>query len=469
MDAAQFRQLGHALVDWIAELRETVETRPVMSAARPGEIRARLPAEPPEEGGGAADLIARLEADVMPGITHWNHPAFFAYFPSNASFASILGDLACAGLGVQGMSWQTSPAATEIEEVVIDWLRQMVGLSAAWTGVIHDTASTATLGALICARERTLGFTASGMQHGDGALVVYASSEAHSSVDKATRLAGFGRAHLRTIACDARRALRVDALAAAIEADLAAGRRPCAVVATAGSTNTTAFDPIDAIADLAERHALWLHVDAAMAGTAMIAPECRALWHGVERADSLVMNPHKWMGVGFDLSTYYCRDPQHLIRVMGTNPAYLRTAQDGQVANFRDWQIPLGRRFRALKLWFHLLDEGVAAMRDRVRRDLANAQWLAGEVEAAAGWEVVAPVALQTVCVRHVPAGLAEPAISAHNLAIAERINQAGRAYLTPSVLDGRQILRVSIGAEHTERAHVAALWDALQAAAVAA
>jgi aromatic-L-amino-acid decarboxylase len=466
MDAEQFRQLGHALVDWIAELRETIESRPVMSMVRPGEIRARLPTEPPEHGGGAGELIARLEADVMPGITHWNHPSFFAYFPSNSSFASILGDLACAGLGVQGMSWQTSPAATEIEEVVVDWLRQMVGLSAAWTGVIQDTASTATLGALICARERTLGFAASGLQHGDGALAVYASSDAHSSVDKATRLAGFGRAYLRTIATDARRALRVDALAAAIEHDLAAGLRPCAVVATAGTTNTTAFDPIDAIAELAGRHAMWLHVDAAMAGTAMVVPECRALWHGVERADSLVLNPHKWMGVGFDLSAYYCRDPQHLIRVMGTHPAFLRTSQDGQVSNFRDWQIPLGRRFRALKLWFHLLDEGVAAMRGRVRRDLDNAQWLAGQVEAAPDWQVVAPVALQTVCIRHVPDDLTEPAVSARNLAIAEHINRAGHAYLTPSMLDGRQILRVSIGAERTERVHVAALWDALRAAA---
>jgi len=468
MDAEQFRRLGHALVDWIAETRETLEARPVMSSARPGEIRARLPREPPEHGGGAGDLIARLEADVLPGITHWNHPAFFAYFPSNSSYASILGDLACAGLGVQGMSWQTSPAATELEEVVMDWLRQLVGLSGAWTGVIQDTASTATLGALICARERTLGFSVGGLQGPGGALVVYASAEAHSSVDKATRLAGFGRAHLRVIACDAARALRVDALAEAIEHDLAAGLVPCAVVATAGTTNTTAFDPIDAIAAVTERTGVWLHVDAAMAGTAMVAPECRALWHGIERADSLVWNPHKWLGVGFDCSAFYCRDPQHLIRVMGTDPAYLRTAQDGQVSNFRDWHIQLGRRFRALKLWFHLLDEGAAGIRARIRRDLDNARWLAGQVAATPGWQVMAPVQLQTVCVRFAPAGLDEPARSAANLAIARQVNASGHAYLTPSLLDGAQILRVSIGAERTERRHVAALWDALQAAATA-
>lgn len=466
MDAEQFRQLGHALVDWIAAYRETLESRAVMSPVRPGDIRARLPSEPPEHGGAANELIARLEADVLPGITHWNHPSFFAYFPSNTSYASILGDLAAAGLGVQGMSWQTSPAATEIEEVVMDWLRQMVGLSAAWTGVIQDTASTATLGALICARDRLTGFASAGLQGSGGSLTLYASAEAHSSVEKAARLAGFGLDYLRTIPVDAARALRVDALADAIERDRAAGLRPCAIVATAGTTSTTAFDPIDAIASVAERNAMWLHVDAAMAGSAMIVPECRPLWHGVERADSLVLNPHKWMGAGFDLSAYYCRDTQHLIRVMGADLAILRTQQDGKVSNFRDWHIQLGRRFRALKLWFCLLDQGVAGIRDRLRRDLANAQWLAREVAATPDWEIVAPVALQTVCLRYAPTGVDEPARSARNLAIAGQINDAGRAYLTPSVLDGKQFLRVSIGAERTERDHVAALWAALRAAA---
>ncbi|HSR98632.1 MAG TPA: pyridoxal-dependent decarboxylase [Kofleriaceae bacterium] len=468
MNAEQFRQLGHALVDWIAQYRETLETRAVMSPVQPGEIKARFPREPPAHGGAAGELIARLEADVLPGITHWNHPGFFAYFPSITSYASILGDLACAGLGVQGMSWQTSPAATEVEEVVMDWLRQMVGLSEAWTGVIHDTASTATLVALICAREQTLAFGDAGLQKAGGALTVYGSTDAHSSIEKATVLAGFGRAHLRLIPTDAQRAMRPDALAAAIERDRAAGLVPCAVVATTGTTNTTAFDPIDAIAPITERHAMWLHVDGAMAGTAMILPECRALWNGIERADSLVLNPHKWMGAGFDLSAYYCRDPQHLIRVMGTNPHFLRTQQDGQVSNFRDWHIQLGRRFRALKLWLYLLDQGVEGIRARLRRDLDNAQWLATQIRGEPHWQVLAPVVLQTVCVRHAPPGLDDAALSAHNLAIGRRINEAGRAYLTPSMLDGQQILRISIGAERTEREHVAALWDALRAAAAA-
>jgi aromatic-L-amino-acid decarboxylase len=455
MDADEFRRLGHAMVDWIADYREGLEARPVMSRARPGEIRSKLPARPPERGGGAGAMLELLERDVMPGITHWNHPAFFAYFPSNTSYASVLADLACAGLGVQGMSWQTSPAATEVEEVVMDWLRQMLGLSDAWTGVIQDTASTATLGALICARERTTQFAPSGLA-GRTPLVVYGSAQAHSSIEKATILAGFGRAHLRSIVTDASYAMRVDALAHAIEEDVAAGLVPCAIVATVGSTNTTAFDPIAPIAELAERHGMWLHVDAAMAGTAMILPELRALWHGIERADSLVLNPHKWLGAGFDLSAYYCRDPQHLIRVMGTDPHVLRTQQDGEVSNFRDWHIQLGRRFRALKLWFYILDSGVDGIRARLRRDIANARWLAERVAQTPGWEVVAPVALQTVCIRHTDRDI-------H--AIGRAINESGHAYLTPSVVEGKPILRVSIGAERTERRHVEALWQALQEA----
>ena len=456
MDADEFRKRGHELVDWIARYRETLEALPVMSRVAPGEIRARLPAAPPARGGSVA-VTELLDRDVLPGITHWNHPGFFAYFPSNTSYASILGDLAAAGLGAQGMSWQTSPAATEIEEVVMDWLRQIVGLSPAWTGVIQDTASTATLGALICARERSAGGARSAPEGARGSIekggrVVYASQQAHSSVDKAARLAGLT---LRAIPVDDAFAMRPDALAAAIAEDLAAGHAPCAIVATSGTTNTTAFDPIAAIAALAEHHALWLHVDAAMAGTAMALPECRHLWDGVERADSLVFNPHKWMGAGFDLSASYVRDPQHLIRVMGTNPTYLRTAQDAEVSNFRDWHIQLGRRFRALKLWFYLLDAGVEGLQARLRRDLANAQWLAAQVRASADWELVAPVALQTVCIRH---------RHGQALAIAKAINERGHAYLTTSVARGEPIIRVSIGAERTERAHVAALWAELAA-----
>ena len=465
MDTTTFRRLGHQLVDWIADYRDRLESLPVMSRALPGSVRAALPARPPEQGGGLPAVLAALDRDVVPGITHWNHPAFFAYFPSNTSLASVLADLVTAGLGAQGMSWQTSPAATEVEQVVMDWLRELLGLPDAFAGVIHDSASTATLTALLCARERASGFAQEreGLQGGAAPLVVYASEQAHSSVAKAALLAGFGRAHLRLVETDGEHALRLDRLAERVAEDRRAGLRPCALVATVGTTATTALDPVAGMADLARTEGLWLHLDAALAGTAMVLPECRWMWRGVEGADSLVLNPHKWMGPGFDLSAYFVKDPQHLIRVMSTNPSYLRTEHDGEVKNLRDWGIPLGRRFRALKLWFLLRDQGVEGLQARIRRDLANAQWLKAQVQATGGWELVAPVSLQTVCLRHAPEGLKdEDALRAHNLAIVAAINNAGHYYLTPSVLKGRQILRVSIGSSATELADVEGLWEAL-------
>jgi aromatic-L-amino-acid decarboxylase len=470
MDGNEFRRVGHALIEWVAAYRERMATLPVQSQVAPGTVRAAFDRAPPAEGAALDGVLAALDRTIVPGITHWNHPRWFAYFPGNTDLSSVLADLVCAGLGAQGMSWQTSPAATEVEEVTMDWLRQMLGLSAAWTGVIHDTASTATLCALLCARERAsqLGQARGGLQDRAAApLVVYASADAHSSVAKAVALAGFGLDHLRLIEVDAARAMRVDALEAAIAADLDAGRRPCAIVATVGTTATTAIDPVAAAGAVAARAGAWLHVDAALAGSAMILPECRALWDGVEAADSIVLNPHKWLGAGFDLCAYYVRDPQHLIRVMGTDPSYLRTAQDGAVSNFRDWQIPLGRRFRALKLWFLIVSQGVEGLRARLRRDLGHARWLAEQVDAAPDWERLAPVPLQTVCLRHHPAGVDdEAALARHNLALAARINAGGAAYLTPAVVGGVQLLRVSIGAQATERGDVEALWRLLREAA---
>jgi aromatic-L-amino-acid decarboxylase len=466
MDTNEFRRLGHALVDWIADYRERIASLPVMSQVEPGAIRARFPAAPPVEGGRVAEAIASLDEVVLPGITHWNHPGFFAYFPSNTSYASILGELACAGLGAQAMSWQTSPAATELEQVVMDWLRQLVGLPAEFRGAVQDTASTSTLTALLCARERTARFAqdGKGLQGGDAPMTVYASEEAHSSAVKAALLAGFGRAHVRLVATDDAHALRLDRLARALEEDRAHGLRPCAIVAATGTTATTALDPVAGMAALAERHGAWLHVDAALAGTAMVLPECRWMWEGIERADSVVLNPHKWMGIGLDFSAFWVRDAEHLVRVMSTSPSYLRTRHDGAVTNYRDWGVPLGRRFRALKAWFHLVDEGVAAMQARLRRDLENARWLAAQVDATAGWERLAPVPLQTVCLRHVPPGERdEGRIAAHNLSIAARVNGGGRVYVTPSLLKGRQMIRVSVGATATERSHVEAVWSELR------
>jgi aromatic-L-amino-acid decarboxylase len=457
------------MVEWIALYREGMAERPVMSPSSPGDIRRQLPAEPPLKGQGLDGILEELDRVVMPGITHWCHPGFFAYFPANADLASVLADMACSGLAAQAMSWQTSPAATEVEEVMMDWLRGMLGLDAGFTGVIQDSASTSTLCALLCARERTgaFGQNRGGLQAEEAPMVVYASDQAHSSVGKGALLAGFGKENLRLIATDSQHALRLDLLQAAIEQDLAAGRRPCAMVATVGTTASTALDPVQGMAELAERHGLWLHLDAAMAGSAMICPECRWMWAGVEGADSLVLNPHKWLGTGFDLSAYFVRDPEHLIRVMSTNPSYLQTEHDGEVRNLRDWGIPLGRRFRALKLWFLIKDQGVEGLQARLRRDLELAGWCKAQVDQAPDWERLAPVPLQTVCIRHRPAGMtAEDELARHNLAIAARINQAGRFYLTPAVLKGAQMIRISIGSEATDRSQVEQLWAALVQAA---
>lgn len=466
MNPDDFRRIGHRLIDWIAEYREKVGELPVMSQARPGELKRRLPASPPERGERLDSLPGELDALVVPGITHWGHPRFFAYFPSNTDLSSVLGDLVAAGLGSNVFSWQTCPAGTELEEVAMDWLRQMVGLPDAFSGVIQDTASTSTLVALLCARERTTSFAQvrGGLQAEEAPLVVYTSDQAHSSVDKGALLAGFGRANVRVIPSDERFAMDAGALRAAIAEDRAAGRRPCAVVATAGTTATTSVDPLRAIADLAREHGLWLHVDAAMAGSAMILPELRGLWDGVEAADSLVLNPHKWLGPGFDLSAYFVRDPQHLVRVMSTNPSYLQTPHDEEVKNFRDWGIPLGRRFRALKLWLVIRDQGVEGLRARMRRDLANARWLAEQVDAAGPeWERMAPVPLQTVCVRHRPEGLEGKALDRHNLDLVNAVNGTGRAYVTGAVVKGAQLIRMSVGSAATERADVEALWELMR------
>jgi aromatic-L-amino-acid decarboxylase len=351
------------------------------------------------------------------------------------------------------MNWQTSPACTEVEDVMMEWLRSMLGLPEEFSGVIQDTASTATLCALLCARERATGHSqeGAGFAAQPAPLVVYASDQAHSSILKATMLSGMGRDNLRLVETDAEHAMAPDALATAVEQDLAAGRTPCAVVATVGTTATTAIDPLADIARIALERGLWLHV-----------------WAGVETADSLVLNPHKWLGTGFDLSAYYIRDADHLVRTMGTDPSYLRTARDGSVRNLRDWGIPLGRRFRALKLWFVIRDQGVEGLQRRIRRDMANARRLGELVDAAADWERLAPVPLQTVCLRHVPEALRddEQALAIHNLTIADAVNAGGRYCVTPSVVKGVQLIRVSVGALPTELEHVEGAWAALQQAA---
>ena len=466
MTPEEFRAHAHELVDWMADYFAGVGARTIVPDLRPGDVRRVLPALPPDAGEPFGTIAADFERLILPGMTHWNHPGWFAYFPANNSPPSVLAEMLAATLGAQCMSWQTSPAATELEQVVMEWLRSMLGLPGGFTGVIQDTASTATLVALLSARERATRFASGSAGLAAAApLAVYASAEAHSSVPKGVRLSGIGLDRLRTIPVDGAFAMRPDALASAIEADLAAGIRPACVVATVGTTSSTAVDPLGPIGEICARHGTWLHVDAAYAGSAAILPERRWILDGIERADSFVFNPHKWLLTNFDCSAYFVRDVETLLRTFGTAPEYLRTAHDADVANFRDWGIQLGRRFRALKLWFVLRSYGVEGLRAMLRRHIALAAEFRGWLEAEPGFEVLAPSPFGLVCFRHVRPGMGDGEADAHNRALLAQINATGRVYLSHTALGGRYAIRMSIGQWQTEGADVERAWSAIRGA----
>ena len=463
MTPEEFRRRGREVVDWIADYMERVETLPVRSVVAPGDVAARLPPEPPVHGEPFEDVMRDVSEVILPGITHWQSPGFFAYFPANTSGPSILGDLLSAGLGVQGMLWSTSPACTELETHVLDWLARMLDLPArfrsdgAGGGVIQDTASSATLCALLAARERATGSTANA-RGCRGQLVAYTSAEAHSSVVKAARIAGLGDAQLRTIDVDATLALRPDALQRAIERDLDAGLQPCFVVATAGTTSTHAFDPLDAIGPICWQHDVWLHVDAAMAGTAALCPEFRFVHEGLQWADSYCFNPHKWMFTGFDCDCFYVADRRALITALSVLPEYLRNraSDTGGVIDYRDWQVPLGRRFRALKLWFVIRHYGVEGLQFHVRRHVELAQQLASWVQAEPRLELLVPPPLNLVCLRHV-----EGDESTQQLL--DGLDGSGEAFATHTRVRGELVLRICVGQTHTDERHVQGLWRLLQ------
>ena len=466
MTPEQFRQAGHQLIDWIADYRSALDQMPVQAQVDPGDIRSKFPELPPTDIAEFSQLLDELEKIILPGITQVQHPMHFGWFPSNASLSSVLGDIASSGLGTLGISWQSCPALTEVEEVMCDWLRQLLGLSEHWQGVIQDTASTACITALLLAREQASDFSQnkSGLQGHEKPLIVYSTEEAHSSIVKSALLAGFGLQNIRIIEVDHySREMIAHSLKDQIQQDIAEGCLPAAIIACTGSTGVTAFDPIEQIAEIANKHKIWLHVDAAMAGSAMLLPECRHLWQGVEQADSISWNPHKWMGTILDCSLFYIKDPQHLIRVMSTNPSYLSSKVDGDVTQFRDWGIPLGRRFRSLKILFQLRLDGIEAIQQRLRRDLDNAQWFAKQVSQHPDWQLVAPVKLQTVCIRHVPPGLSDSDLDKHTLNWVDEINNTGLAFMSPAKLNDIWMVRVSIGVESTERLHVEKLWQLLQ------
>jgi aromatic-L-amino-acid decarboxylase len=464
MSPEDFRRQGREVVEWIARYMETVDEFPVLSKVEPGEIRSRLPEHAPQHGEEFGAMLRDVDDILMPGITHWQSPGFFAYFPSNNSGPSILGELLSAGLGVQGMLWSTSPACTELESHVLDWLVEMLGLpdrfrsQGAGGGVLQDTASNSTLCALLAARERATDFSA-GRTGVAGDLAVYASDQAHSSIDKAVRIAGLGSDRLRKIAVDATYALRPDALAEAMQRDREAGYRPCMVMATVGTTSSNAIDPIAPIAEICRREGAWLHVDAAMSGTAALCPEFRWIQTGLEGADSYTFNPHKWMFTNFDCNAFWVADRSVLIRTLSVLPEYLRNAasESGAVFDYRDWHVQLGRRFRALKLWFVIRHYGVEGLQHHVREHIRLAQEFAQWVQASDSFELAAPAPLNLVCLRHVDGDV-------RTQAILDRINVEGESYLTHTRLDGRLVLRVSIGQRATHRSHVKRLWQRLSA-----
>ncbi len=467
MNSEEFRRHGHDVIDWIADYLDNAERYPVMSRSKPGEIKALIPDSAPEIGEPMDTILEDFRRDILPGVTHWNHPRFFAYFPANNSAPSILGEMLSAGLGVNSMLWQTSPAATELEEKVMDWLGEMIGLPDGFHGVIQDTASTATMGALVCAREKATAFAVNAAGPaglaGAGPLRIYASREAHSSVLKGAKIAGFGAENVVLVGIDENRAMDPADLEAKITTDLADGLIPCCVVATVGTTGCTAIDPLAAIGPVAKKHGLWFHVDAALAGSAAILPEMRWILDGVEQADSLVFNPHKWLLTNFDCSAYFVRDPEHLERTMSIHPEYLKTGRDREVNNYMDWGIPLGRRFRALKLWFVLRSYGAVRLREIIAGHIAFAREFAGWIDSAPDWERLAPVPVNTVCFRWKPAGMDEATLNTANAKLVDRVNADGTIYLTHTRLDDVFTIRLAVGQRATEREHVVTAWETLQ------
>ncbi len=463
MSPEEFRKYGREVVDWIADYYEQIETFPVLSKVKPGEIRANLPAQPPVHGEPIESMLQDVSKIILPGLTHWQSPNFFAYFPANASGPAILGDLLSSGLGVQGMLWATSPACTELETHVLDWVADMLDLPSKFksdsegAGVIQDSASSATLCALLAARERATSYE-SNERGCDGSLVAYASTQTHSSLEKAVKIAGIGSHNLRLIEVDEHFALDPDKLAHQLQRDRQAGLIPFFVCATVGTTSSNAIDPLTEIGRICKQEGLWMHVDAAMAGTAAVCPEFRHMHDGLEYADSYCFNPHKWMFTNFDCDCFFVCDRAALIQALSVLPEYLRNqaSESGAVIDYRDWQIPLGRRFRSLKLWFVIRYYGVEGLQFHIRRHVELAQNLANLVEKTEAFELVAPVPLNLVCFRHT-------AGDEINQEILRRINQKGKSYLTHTMLNDKYVLRMSIGGTNTEARHVEAAWNQIQ------
>ena len=465
MDIDEFRKNAHELVDWIANYYKNIEDYPVLSQSGAGEIYRQLADSPPDKPERFEEIIKDFDDIILPGVTHWQHPKFFGYFPANSSFPSILGEMLTSALGVQGMIWQTSPAAAELEEMMMDWLKQMIGLPEEFEGVIQDTASTSTLVSILTAREYHSQFdiNSEGLFN-SRYLTVYCSAEAHSSIDKAVKIAGIGSNNLRRIAVDENFAMKPEALKEAIESDLNEGYKPLAVILALGTTSSTAVDNIKELGEIAKNYDLWVHVDAAYAGTALVLPEYKHLLEGIELVDTFVFNPHKWMMTNFDLSAYYVRDKEALIRTFEIHPEYLKTEADPQVNNYRDWGIQLGRRFRALKLWFVLRSYGVEGIKIKIKSDIEIAkeftQWIKNDPE----FELVTEPLFNLVCFRYIPEEVDdEDDIEEINKRLLNKINSSGKMFITHTRLNDKLTLRFVCGQTNVNRQHVKEAWDLIK------
>jgi aromatic-L-amino-acid/L-tryptophan decarboxylase len=470
VEPKQFRAHGHALVDWIADYLEHPEKYPVLSRLKPGDIVSALPARPPEEPEGFDAIFADFERLLVPGLTHWNSPAFLAYFPITASPPGVLAEFLSAALNQQAMLWRTSPAATELEAVTLGWLRQLIGLPDTFEGVIYDTASISTMHALVAAREVAVADVRARGLAGRGdvpRLRVYGSDQTHSSIDKAVMAIGLGQESLRRIPTDDQFRLRIDLLKAAVAEDRAAGILPIAVVPTVGTTSTTSIDPVAEVADVCEKESLWMHVDAAYGGVAAMLPSHAHIMRGADRAHSLVVNPHKWLFTPFDLSAFYCRRMDVIRAAFALTPDYLRTSEAASVTNLMDTGVQLGRRFRSLKLWMIMRSLGARGIRQHLSSHLSLARTVAGWIDAHPDFERVAPVPLSVVCFRwnpSVPAGMARTAeeLDTANEQLVDRVNQTGEVFLSHTRVLGRVCLRLAIGHLNTKEQHVRRAWDLL-------
>ncbi|MFZ4548797.1 MAG: pyridoxal phosphate-dependent decarboxylase family protein [Bacteroidales bacterium] len=462
MDNNEFRAWAHRLADRMADYYENIETLPVKSAVNPGDVFSQLPDAPPDQSEDMSLIMNDFEQIIMPGITHWQSPNFFAYFPANASYPSILAEMLTAALGTQCMVWDTSPAAAELEEMMMHWLKAMTGLPTNWHGVIQDTASTSTLAALLCAREKCTEYAVNKNGfNGNEKLRVYCSTEAHSSIEKAVKIAGIGQQNLVKIATDSQFRLDTKLLRDTILKDVEAGYTPLCVVAAIGTTGCTAVDPLNDIAAFCEESGIWLHVDAAYAGTALLLSEYRWMIEGIEKADSFVFNPHKWMFTNFDCSAYFVKDKEALLRTFEILPEYLKTGNRGLVNDYRDWGIPLGRRFRALKLWFVIRSFGVKQLQDKIREHIRLAKWLEQEIIANPYFESMAPVTLSLVCFRFNPNHILSSAdLNQINENLLGKLNATGKIFITHTKLYGQYTLRISIAGTLTSESHVAKAWE---------